>query len=70
MDAPKISDSRTLSQKLATARSRLGAAGPMPPSCPGCGGSMMIRSARRGGSRGGNFWGCKRFPKCQGTLPA
>jgi restriction system protein len=41
-----------------------------PPNCPRCNGSMMMRTAKRGASAGGRFWGCKRFPKCRGTLPA
>ena len=39
---------------------RTGAAGT--PSCPRCGSSMRRRSGRYG-----QFWGCSRYPKCQGT---
>jgi len=31
--------------------------------CPECGGAMVVRS-----SRYGDFWGCKRYPKCKGTV--
>jgi restriction system protein len=64
-----VSGPRTLDQKLALARSRPTGAEALPPSCPRCAGTMMLRTARRGATTGDNFWGCKRFPKCQGTLP-
>lgn len=37
------------------------------PACPTCGGSMVVRTARRGANIGGQFWGCKAFPRCKGT---
>lgn len=36
-------------------------------SCPTCGNSMVMRTARRGKTAGSRFWGCSRFPKCRGT---
>src|SRR5437764_13565424 len=33
--------------------------------CPECGGPMVVRQSRRG-----PFLGCKKFPKCKGTLEA
>lgn len=35
--------------------------------CPSCGGTMVMRTARRGKAAGSSFWGCSRFPKCRGT---
>lgn len=37
------------------------------PLCPRCGASMVRRTARRGASAGGDFWGCTKFPACRGT---
>ena len=34
------------------------------PSCPLCGGPLVLRRNRRDGSP---FWGCRRFPSCRGT---
>ena len=34
------------------------------PTCPKCGTHMAERSGKRG-----KFWGCSRFPKCEGTKP-
>ena len=36
--------------------------------CPRCGGTMVRRTARRGGNAGGEFWGCQGFPQCRGTM--
>lgn len=32
--------------------------------CPECGGEMVVRTRR---SDGGKFWGCKKYPVCNGT---
>ena len=37
--------------------------------CPKCGSSMILRTARRGRNAGGQFYGCSRYPKCKGALP-
>lgn len=37
------------------------------PSCPRCGSPMMRRTARRGSHAGRQFWGCSRYPSCNGT---
>ncbi|HOO52586.1 MAG TPA: topoisomerase DNA-binding C4 zinc finger domain-containing protein [Alphaproteobacteria bacterium] len=37
--------------------------------CPQCGSTMILRSAKQGVTAGQKFWGCSRFPKCQGTKP-
>jgi four helix bundle suffix protein len=37
------------------------------PACPACGKSMVLRTARKDGSR---FWGCTGYPRCTGTRRA
>ena len=39
------------------------------PTCPQCGASMVLRTAKRGAEAGSQFWGCSNFSakKCQGT---
>ena len=37
------------------------------PTCPSCGQAMVKRTARRGKSAGGEFWGCASYPECRGT---
>jgi restriction system protein len=39
------------------------------PSCPQCGASMILRTAKRGANAGQQFWGCSTFPRCRGTKP-
>jgi ribosomal protein L37AE/L43A len=39
------------------------AASAEPPSCPICKGEMSRRTGRYG-----DFWGCKGYPKCKGTI--
>jgi hypothetical protein len=39
-----------------------------PPACPKCGGEMALRTAKRGDKIGDQFWGCRAFPKCRGTM--
>ena len=40
------------------------------PTCPLCGQSMRLRTARKGPKAGQSFWGCSGYPACRGTLPA
>lgn len=35
--------------------------------CPSCGASMVRRTARKGKRAGRQFWGCSRYPACNGT---
>jgi ssDNA-binding Zn-finger/Zn-ribbon topoisomerase 1 len=35
--------------------------------CPKCGATMVKRIAQSGFNRGGEFWGCSRYPECKGT---
>lgn len=39
------------------------------PTCPACGGAMVVRTARQGRNAGSQFWGCVGFPECKGTRP-
>ena len=32
--------------------------------CPKCGKDMLLRTARRGGNAGRQFWGCSGYPSC------
>ena len=38
---------------------------PGAPSCPRCGGNLVVRSAGRGKNAGRRFWECETFPKCR-----
>ena len=33
--------------------------------CPRCGGDLVLRTAKRGGQAGRQFWGCSNYPKCR-----
>ena len=33
--------------------------------CPQCGGTLVLRQAKRGKHAGSKFWGCSGFPDCQ-----
>jgi len=35
------------------------------PLCPKCGTQMVIRTAKKGNQKGGEFWGCRNYPKCR-----
>jgi type I restriction enzyme M protein len=36
------------------------------PECPVCHSPMKLKTAKKGGSTGSQFWGCSRFPQCRG----
>ncbi len=38
------------------------------PFCPKCGSKMVLRTAKRGKYAGQKFWGCSKYPKCNGIL--
>lgn len=38
------------------------------PCCPKCGSIMILRTAKKGKYSGQKFWGCKKFPNCDGIL--
>lgn len=50
--------------KLATAGTSTTA-----PTCPKCGGSMILRTAKSGANAGNQFWGCTNYPICRALLP-
>jgi len=37
-------------------------------SCPKCGETMILRTAKRGNNLGKQFWGCSGYPKCQEVI--
>jgi len=37
------------------------------PTCPKCGNTMVLRTAKRGTKTGNSFWGCTAYPACKGT---
>ena len=39
---------------------------PATPSCPMCGAPMVLRTAQKGENKGGQFYGCSKYPKCRG----
>lgn len=39
------------------------------PQCPRCASLMVSRTATRGANAGNTFWGCSRYPRCNGTRP-
>jgi len=39
------------------------------PACPECGQPMILRTAKSGANKGGQFWGCSTFPRCRSILP-
>ena len=39
------------------------------PSCPTCGEPMVLRTARKGGGAGSQFWGCSGYPECRESRP-
>jgi four helix bundle suffix protein len=38
------------------------------PCCPKCGGSMVLRTARKRKASGKQFWGCVAYPECKGAI--
>jgi len=40
--------------------------GTISPTCPKCGGVMVMRVAKQGSNAGNEFWGCSKFPACRG----
>lgn len=59
--------STTAGRTSTTSGYRAQPAGSSIPSCPVCGSGMRLRTARRGKRAGRQFWGCSRYPTCQGT---
>jgi four helix bundle suffix protein len=40
-----------------------------PPPCPACGSLMALRTAKSGRNPGSQFWGCTKYPQCNGSAP-
>ena len=38
------------------------------PVCPVCGASMRLRTVKKGARVGENFWGCTKYPACNGAV--
>ena len=57
--------SKAIAQPTATIATGIGTNNPNKPrnvKCPKCGGEMVSRTSKHG-----VFWGCKDYPKCDGT---
>jgi predicted RNA-binding Zn-ribbon protein involved in translation (DUF1610 family) len=39
------------------------------PTCPKCGSTMILRTAKSGASAGNRFWGCSTYLTCRSMLP-
>ncbi len=39
------------------------------PVCPKCGTTMVLRTSKRGDTKGNSFWGCPEYPKCRSIIP-
>ena len=37
--------------------------------CPKCESELVLRTASKGPNAGGQFWGCKSFPRCRYVMP-
>jgi restriction system protein len=66
IDGPKLTrmiasvqQSGTLQAKPVTVEAR---------SCPKCGSPMVLREARKGPHAGRKFWGCSKYPSCNGVI--
>ncbi|MGN0930558.1 MAG: NERD domain-containing protein [Thermoguttaceae bacterium] len=57
------------SQSAATQskKSQLKSSGEAQRVCPQCGGTLVLRTAKRGANAGAQFWGCGNYPKCRYT---
>lgn len=38
------------------------------PKCPKCGSPMLRRVVKKGSRQGTEFWGCSRYPQCDGIV--
>jgi len=39
------------------------------PACPKCGTTMVLRTSKRGDTKGNTFWGCPGYPQCRSLIP-
>jgi hypothetical protein len=42
----------------------------VPPTCPKCGETMVLRTGAKGAHAGEQFYGCPNYPRCRTMLPA
>jgi predicted RNA-binding Zn-ribbon protein involved in translation (DUF1610 family) len=63
MEAPP----EPVDQDISTSSADWSSAGAIP-ACPNCGSAMVLRTARRGGKAGQQFYGCVNYPKCRGVV--
>ncbi len=56
----------TADKEDTSASDSLNQAMPAIPSCPVCGAPMVLRTAQKGENKGGQFYGCSKYPKCRG----
>ena len=71
-------DESGYSEQLATARLQKRSENRVPlnstntasiPACPNFRGQMTLRTAKEGRNAGSQFWGCTKYPACNGTQP-
>ena len=55
---------RRMRAALRETRAALDGASEQDPTCPRCGAPLRIRTAKRKGYNGRQFWGCSRYPAC------
>ena len=67
--AEEPADQRPAAVEPVQAEAPVAAASVESPTCPKCGATMLLRTARSGANAGGQFWGCPNFPKCRSMLP-
>lgn len=62
----KLFDSRKLRAMIGHVPSTVATAEQTMPGCPKCGSEMVRRTAKKGTNAGNHFWGCSRYPSCNG----
>lgn len=68
LPAAKEAPPKPVSAPVASADSHPASQHAAEPSCPKCGGAMVLRTAKTGANQGGQFWGCSNFPRCRGIV--
>lgn len=65
--AIQLFDARKLRAMIGSVHSAAPVADSAVPACPKCGSNMVRRTAKKGSNAGNQFWGCSRFPACNGV---
>ncbi len=55
-------------ERMASERYKIKDAAHEGPACPTCGAPMRLRTVKKGLREGQQFWGCSKYPACNGTL--